>query len=89
MRIRPATVASPRLLVMIHGWTGDENSMWVFARRFSEQYWIIAPRAPHPADPQGFSWRPPQDVYKRQVQGYNSKRDMDHLLHALEKLLSK
>ena len=61
MRVRPAVTANPRLLVMIHGWTGDENSMWVFARKFSiEEYWIIAPRAPHPADPQGFSWRTPQ-----------------------------
>lgn len=61
MRVRPALTGKPRLLVMIHGWTGDENSMWVFARNFSaDKYWIIAPRAPHNADPQGFSWRPPQ-----------------------------
>jgi phospholipase/carboxylesterase len=57
MRIRPAETSHPRFLVMIHGLTGDENSMWVFARRFSPDYWIIAPRAPHPAKPQGFSWR--------------------------------
>ena len=57
MRIRPAESTNPRLLVMIHGLTGDENSMWVFARRFSSKYWIVAPRAPHPANPQGFSWR--------------------------------
>lgn len=63
MRIRPAVSERPRLLVMLHGWTGDENSMWVFARNFSdEKYWIIAPRAPHAADPQGFSWRPHQPV---------------------------
>lgn len=60
LRVRPAESDSPRLLVMIHGWTGDENSMWVFARNFSPSYWIVAPRAPHRADPQGFSWRPPQ-----------------------------
>lgn len=61
MRVQPALIESPRLLVMIHGWTGDENSMWVFARNFSANgYWIVAPRAPHKADPQGFSWRPPQ-----------------------------
>ena len=57
MRYRSAETSHPRLLVMIHGLTGDENSMWVFARRFSPNYWIIAPRAPHPANPQGFSWR--------------------------------
>lgn len=60
LRVRSTTAANPRLLVMIHGWTGDENSMWVFTRRLPADFWIIAPRAPHPAEPQGFSWRPPQ-----------------------------
>ncbi|MCQ3938080.1 MAG: hypothetical protein DPW18_13680 [Chloroflexi bacterium] len=60
MRVRPSTSENPRLLLMLHGWTGDENSMWVFTRRLPEDYWIAAPRAPHPAEPQGFSWRPPQ-----------------------------
>lgn len=60
MRVRVASIANPRLLVMLHGWTGDENSMWVFARRLPADFWIIAPRAPHAAEPQGFSWRPPQ-----------------------------
>jgi phospholipase/carboxylesterase len=49
---------NPRLLVLLHGWTGDENSMWIFTRGLSPDYWIIAPRAPHAADPSGFSWRP-------------------------------
>ena len=60
LRVRPSQEANPRLLVLIHGWTGDENSMWVFARGLSPKYWIIAPRAPYPAQPVGFSWRPHQ-----------------------------
>lgn len=60
LRVRKSDARSPRLLVMLHGWTGDENSMWVFARGLPSDYWIIAPRAPHPADPSGYSWRPPQ-----------------------------
>jgi phospholipase/carboxylesterase len=62
LRIRPATVKAPRLLVLIHGLTGDENSMWVFVRKFPEDYWIIAPRAPHRAEHPdgGFSWWPRQ-----------------------------
>jgi phospholipase/carboxylesterase len=51
---------SPRLLLLIHGLSGDENSMWVFARDLSPNYWIVAPRAPHAATPSGYSWRPPQ-----------------------------
>lgn len=60
LRIRSTSVENPRLLVMIHGWTGDENSMWVFTRGLPSDYWIIAPRAPHAAESKGFSWRPPQ-----------------------------
>ena len=34
--------------------------MWVFARDLSQDYWMIAPRAPHPSQMEqgGYSWRP-------------------------------
>ncbi len=60
IRTRISQSASPRLLVLLHGWTGDENSMWVFTHGLSPEYWMMAPRAPHSADTSGFSWRPPQ-----------------------------
>jgi len=47
-----------RLLVLIHGYKGDENSMWVFANGLNENYCIMAPRAPHQVSDGGFSWRP-------------------------------
>lgn len=49
-----------RLLLLIHGFTGDENSMWVFARDLPSRYWMVAPRAPNIAEPGGYSWRPHQ-----------------------------
>lgn len=60
LRIRESTSSSPRLLLLIHGLTGDENVMWVFARDLPAQYWMVAPRAPYAAEPGGYSWRPPQ-----------------------------
>ena len=60
LRIRESTNPASRLLLMIHGITGDENSMWVFARDMPAHYWIVAPRAPNVADAGGYSWRPPQ-----------------------------
>jgi len=57
LRVRLASEQPARLLLLLHGWTGDENSMWVFVRNFPLDYWIIAPRAPHAAEPSGFSWR--------------------------------
>jgi phospholipase/carboxylesterase len=47
-------------MLLIHGHTGDENSMWVFGRDLPSLYWIIAPRAPYATDPSGYSWRPSQ-----------------------------
>ncbi len=58
LRVRPAREEPARLLLMIHGWTGDENSMWVFARDLPARYWIIAPRAPYATTPTGYSWQP-------------------------------
>ena len=60
LRIRESTHQTPRLLLLIHGHTGDENSMWVFARAMPDHYWMVAPRAPYLAEPGGYSWRPPQ-----------------------------
>lgn len=57
LRIRESSNPSARLMLLIHGLTGDENSMWVFARNLSSDYWMIAPRAPHSAQPTGYSWR--------------------------------
>lgn len=57
LRLRPAAEQPAHLLLLLHGWTGDENSMWVFARRFPSKFNILAPRAPYPAPEGGFSWR--------------------------------
>ncbi|HEX2998150.1 MAG TPA: hypothetical protein VHP14_25220 [Anaerolineales bacterium] len=57
LRVRASTQLSSRLLLLIHGLTGDENSMWVFARDLPDRYWMVAPRAPHIAEQGGYSWR--------------------------------
>ena len=58
LRVREATQTPARLLLMIHGWTGDENSMWVFARNFPADVLMLAPRGLHAAPQGGYSWRP-------------------------------
>ena len=62
LRVRESRHPAPRLMLLIHGLTGDENVMWVFARKLSSRYWVVAPRAPYASQmPQGgYSWRPPQ-----------------------------
>jgi phospholipase/carboxylesterase len=67
--MQESTAPSPRLLLLIHGLTGDENSMWVFARELPSHYWMIAPRAPFPSQMEqgGFTWRQPQFDNMHQV----------------------
>lgn len=57
LRVRPGI--GRRILLLLHGWTGNENSMSVFTRNFPEDYWILSPRAPYTTTPSGFSWRAP------------------------------
>ena len=58
IRLRPPAGKPSRVMVMLHGWTGDENSMWFFAKNLDANYWLMAPRAPYPALQTGYSWRP-------------------------------
>jgi len=57
MRVRHAAQEPARFMLLLHGWTGDENSMWIFTRRLPADMWIAAPRAPHVAEEGGYSWR--------------------------------
>jgi phospholipase/carboxylesterase len=60
LRLRePGSGRSGRILLLLHGWTGDENSMWIFTRNFPRDGWLLAPRAPYPAREGGYSWRAP------------------------------
>ena len=58
-RVSPSLDDPSRVLLLLHGWTGDENSMWTFTQNLSSSYSIIAPRAPYSAPPDkgGYSWR--------------------------------
>ncbi len=56
-RYRPADVEPSRLMVLIHGLSGDENSMWVFARNLSKNIAVLAPRGLYDAREGGYTWR--------------------------------
>ena len=58
-RARSLSENPQRVLLLLHGWTGDENSMWTFANNFPSEYAILAPRAPFlaPKEKGGYSWR--------------------------------
>jgi phospholipase/carboxylesterase len=45
-----------RMLLLLHGWTGDENSMEIFTRGLPENYWLVAPRGIYDSALGGYSW---------------------------------
>lgn len=57
MRVQEPTGDGPApAILMLHGWTGDENSMWVFATRLPRHAVLIAPRGLYPAPLGGYGW---------------------------------
>jgi len=46
------------IILMLHGWTGDENSMWIFAPRLPAQALLLAPRGLFTVPIGGYGWHP-------------------------------
>jgi phospholipase/carboxylesterase len=86
LRVRESTLPSPRLMLLIHGLTGDENSMWVFAHNLPAGYWIVAPRAPHPSQMQqgGYSWRPADSEPEDRPRLEQLRDSAEALLHLVD-----
>jgi len=57
---QPASPGPHRACVLLHGRSGDENVMWVFARTLPEDWLLVAPRAIKPDPDGGFAWHPRQ-----------------------------
>ena len=57
-----ATESQPApLVVMVHGWAGDESVTWVFKQTIPPEAAIITPRAPLQLPEKGFAWFQYQD----------------------------
>lgn len=79
----PEGLGSPKLLVLLHGWTGDENSMWIFTPRFPKEYLIVAPRGIYETPLGGYGWK------KGTIQGWPSMSDFQPAMDALLDLLKR
>ncbi len=56
LKYRPPPGNGPYpVLLMLHGWMGNEDVMWIFERRLPKDRLILAPRALFDA-PEGYSW---------------------------------
>lgn len=57
LRARQPEGAGPhRVILMLHGWTGDEDVMWVFASRLPKDAWLLAPRGLYATPNGGYAW---------------------------------
>jgi phospholipase/carboxylesterase len=59
-RIPPGDGPHP-VFMMLHGWTGDENSMWIFASRLPRNAILLSPRGLFDSPMGGYSWYPKLD----------------------------
>jgi len=85
LRIRkPVNRSSDRVLLLLHGWSGDENSMWVFAKDIPQDYWVISPRAPYSTGARGYSWR---NVIQDSSSGAPKISDFQPALNGLVQLI--
>lgn len=83
VRLRePETGDTPHpLILMLHGWTGDERSMWIFTSRLPDNALLIAPRGLYKAPWGGYSW------YEAQTQRLPSFADLKPAINRLLDLL--
>lgn len=44
------------VILMLHGWTGDENAMWIFNSRLPKDALLIAPRGLYGTPLGGYGW---------------------------------
>ncbi len=46
------------VFLLLHGWTGDDKSMWIFSSRLPNKTLMIAPRGIYPTPLGGYGWYP-------------------------------
>ena len=62
MKVRiPPREGSHPVLFLIHGWTGDEDAMWIFASRLPKDFLMISLRGLYSSALGGYSWLPQKD----------------------------
>lgn len=59
-----------RVVLFLHGWTGDENIMWIFARKVPVNCWMVAPRGPLKSPEGGYAWAIPTNGRRPDIAQY-------------------
>jgi phospholipase/carboxylesterase len=77
----PVSPKNREVILLLHGWTGDENAMWIFARRLPQNAYLIAPRGLYKIPLGGFGW------HNQKANKWPSINDLRSSVEALEQLL--
>jgi phospholipase/carboxylesterase len=88
-RFKPAQSGERLSVVLLHGFTGDERVLWVLEGALPPGSLLVAPRAPFPAAPGGFSWRRSAEPALPEVEDFGDgakalRELLDHLQAARE-----
>ena len=68
-RVRPAlTIPPASLIIFLHGWTGDENSMGIFSPGL-ESSWCFFPRGPVRLG-EGYAWTETQSIHSARLSDF-------------------
>jgi phospholipase/carboxylesterase len=68
--------------LLLHGWTGDENVMWVFAGKIPRGDWVISPRGIVSA-PTGYGWVANRQGVEAPIESFFTACDaLDRLIDA-------
>jgi phospholipase/carboxylesterase len=68
---RPESPGPHPVFLLLHGWTGDENSMWIFGSRLPKNGLLIAPRGLYPTPSGGYGWNSFQHGLTPHVNDYS------------------
>jgi phospholipase/carboxylesterase len=78
---QPDGIGPYPIFLLLHGWTGDETSMWVFVTRLPKEAIIVTPRGLFPTLSSGFSWH--LDSEKRWPQASDFNTAMEKIVDLL------
>ncbi len=84
----PVHPESNRVLLLLHGWTGNETVMSVFGQKAAVDYWKISPRGIVKTSTSGYGWLPIDSIRQHKFSDYvpvvdELDRQLSHWLNYL------
>ncbi len=84
---QPAGSGPYKTVVMLHGRSGTEDVMWIFAKTLPPGWLVVAPRGIKPDPDGGYDWRPRgKDEWPVLTQFDEAVTAVAHFIHALPRL---